>query len=127
MSQSQQLTTVSTAHKAHDASDGSLETDAASGSISESAYRDAFTSLDENQKRDLTAGSTAKVLFEKLLEEDQRQQEKSLVRRGLKAADPYLKKLKVGIDLASPFVSLNAPAGTALGLVNGVVSVSQSR
>lgn len=91
-----------------------------------SAYHEAWASLDEEQKQEL-AGGTAKALFEELLEKDTHQEDDSTVRKGLKAADPYLKKLSIVLELAGPFVSLNAPVGTALGLVKGVVSVSCAR
>jgi hypothetical protein len=95
-----------------------------SKSITGSAYQEAWASLDEEQKQELAVGAAPRTLLEELQTFDTGQQENSIVRKGLKAADPYLKKLNIVLELAGPFVSLNAPAGTALGLVKGVVSVS---
>ncbi|KAH6855513.1 hypothetical protein B0I37DRAFT_365063 [Chaetomium sp. MPI-CAGE-AT-0009] len=115
---------VSNKTESPDGSKGRYDENDTSESITGSTYHEAWASLDEEQKQELAGGVTARALFEELLEKDQRQQENSLMRKGLKAADPYLKKLNIALELAGPFVSLNAPAGTALGLVKGVVSIA---
>jgi len=128
MSQKEEQLVISRSNssQSHDASNSTAETNTASATISESAYQEAWASLDESQRQELKGAPAMQVLLEKFQEEDQSRQDNSLLRKGLKATDPYLKKLASIIDLASPFVSLNAPAGTAVGLLKGVVSVSQA-
>lgn len=87
-----------------------------------SAYEKAWLLLTEEQRKELTTEGGIKELFNQLNQADN-QHEKSLLRKGLKAMNPYLKGFVTTIDLVSPFASVEPAAGTALGLVKGVTSV----
>ncbi|KAL6855649.1 hypothetical protein J3F83DRAFT_753812 [Trichoderma novae-zelandiae] len=98
------------------------EADIESCDISESAYRKAWASLTEDQKQQLTEDDIRK-LFDQLRDTDQKHQDQSLLRKGLKVVSPYLDRLRITIDFISPFASVNPAAGTALGLIKGVNSI----
>ena len=87
------------------------------------AYQKALSSLDEDQRNRITEQQTIRSLFEQLNKADQDHRERSLLRKGLNAVQPYLERLNVTIDFVSPFASVEPAAGTALGLVKATASV----
>ncbi|KAH0489939.1 hypothetical protein TgHK011_001428 [Trichoderma gracile] len=90
--------------------------------VSESAYHKAWSSLTEEQKVLLKKDDIRK-LFDQLRDANQKHQDQSLLRKGLKVVSPYLDRLRITIDFISPFASVNPAAGTALGLIKGVNSI----
>jgi hypothetical protein len=88
-----------------------------------SAYQTALSSLDEDQRNRITEQQTIRSLFEQLNRADQDHEERSLLRKGLSAVQPYLERLNATIDFVSPFASIEPVAGTALGLVKAAASV----
>lgn len=92
-----------------------------------SAFEEALFSLDEKQQAQLNDYKGMTKLFQELDEADAKHMENSWFRKGLKAATPYLSGARFLINTASPFVSISPPAATALGLAQGVISVSPSR
>ncbi|KAL7813519.1 hypothetical protein V8C44DRAFT_47744 [Trichoderma aethiopicum] len=93
-----------------------------SSDVSESAYHKAWSSLSEDQRQLLT-GDGIGAIFDQLRDADQKHQDQSLLRKGLKVVSPYLDRLQITIDFISPFASVNPAAGTALGLIKGVNSI----
>lgn len=88
-----------------------------------SAYRKAWSSLTEDQRKELTSQDGIRELFIQLNKTDEQHKSQSLLRKGLSAVSPYLTRLQVTIDFVSPFASVEPAAGTALGLIKGVTSV----
>lgn len=96
---------------------------ASSSDISDSAYHKAWSSLSEDQRKELTGEDEIRKLFDQLKQTDQGHQDQCLLRKGLRAVSPYLERLRITIDFISPFASVEPTAGTALGLIKGVNSV----
>ncbi|KAK1254756.1 hypothetical protein MKX08_008751 [Trichoderma sp. CBMAI-0020] len=108
-----------------DAARADSPTSEASGSdISESAYHKAWSSLSEDQRKQLTGEEDIRKLFDQLKQADQKHQDQCLLRKGLKVMTPYLERLRITIDFISPFASVEPAAGTALGIIKGVNSIA---
>ncbi|KAK4060254.1 uncharacterized protein Triagg1_10804 [Trichoderma aggressivum f. europaeum] len=97
---------------------------ASSSDISASAYRKAWSSLSEDQRKELTGEDEIRKLFEQLKQTDQKHGDQCLLRKGLRAVSPYLERLRITIDFISPFASVEPTAGTALGLIKSVNSIA---
>lgn len=94
--------------------------------ISGPSYSEAWNSLNEKD-RDLLTAEEIVALFQQLSSSDEKHKQDSLFRRGFAMAKPCLEGLQKLLEFAGPFVSLESAAGTAMGLINGSVSVSYSR
>jgi len=132
LKQNPKLTVTSTEPPANDnakldaGETGSSESDEDSSDISGSAYRKAWNSLTEDQRKELTFQDGIRELFVQLNKTDEQHKSQSLLRKGLSAVGPYLERLQVTIDFVSPFASMEPAAGTALGLVKGATSVRRN-
>ncbi|KAF4991636.1 hypothetical protein FDECE_13984 [Fusarium decemcellulare] len=74
-----------------------------------SAFEEALASLSEDQRHELT-GRNARALFAKLAEDDERHGQKSLLRRGLNVASPYLHGVSAILGFVTPFTVVEPTA-----------------
>ncbi|KAL8927590.1 MAG: hypothetical protein Q9172_001300 [Xanthocarpia lactea] len=88
------------------------------------AYREAFSSLGEEEKSMISKGESIEKLFMTLEKTNEEFAGDSLFRRGLRRLQAPLTNIKLALDIASPLAAIEPTASTAVGVVQSVTAVA---
>ena len=88
------------------------------------AYREAFSSLGEEEKSMISKDESIEKLFMTLEKTNEEFAGDSLFRRGLQRLQSPLTNIKLALDIASPLAAIEPTASTAVGVVKSVTAVS---
>ncbi|KAL8906672.1 MAG: hypothetical protein Q9171_006175 [Xanthocarpia ochracea] len=88
------------------------------------AYREAFSSLGEEEKSMISKGESIEKLFMTLAKTNEELAGDSLFRRGLQRLQAPLTNIKLALDIASPLAAIEPTASTAVGIVQSVTTVA---